>query len=82
MTSTHGIETMNDPHPRHWLLIVEGDCEPFVVGPLKESAVLARAREHRAKDPSMDDGLYALSLDAEGNLSAGAFAHDELEPQG
>lgn len=73
---------MNRPHPHHWLLVIEGDCEPFLVGPLDESEVLATAREHRAKDSSMDDGLYALSLDVEGNLSVGAFAYDELEPQG
>ncbi|WP_295452126.1 hypothetical protein [uncultured Thiodictyon sp.] len=82
MTPSNGIETATCPPARHWLLIIEGDCEPFLVGPLDESEVLARAREHRANDPSMDDGLYALSLDVEGNLSVGAFAHEELEPQG
>lgn len=73
---------MNHPHPRHWLLIIECDCEPSVIGPLDESEVLTRAREHRANDPSMEDGLYALSLDAEGNLSVDAFAYAELAPQG
>lgn len=73
---------MTRPLPCHWLLIVEGDLEPRVIGPLDQSTVLAKAREHRANDLSMDDGLYALCLDAEGNLSVEAFAEDELEPQG
>ena len=81
MTPTNGIETMNRPHPRHWLLIIAFDCEPSVIGPLDEAAVLDRAREHRANDPSMDDGLYALSLDAEGNLCVDGFGYAELEPQ-
>jgi hypothetical protein len=82
MTPTNGSDAAKCPSGRHWLLIVEGDCEPFLIGPLDESAVLARAREHRANDPSRDDGLYALSLDAGGNLSVAAFAHDELESRG
>ncbi len=82
MTPTNGIETATRAPARHWLLIVEGDCEPVLIGPLDESAVLARATEHRANDPSLDDGLYALSLDAEGNLSVAAFAHDALAPRG
>ncbi len=72
---------MNRPATRHWLLIVEGDVEPFVVGPLEEPELLARAREHRANDPSEDDGLYALSLDAAGDLRIDAFASAALEPQ-
>lgn len=82
MTPNNGIKTMIRPHPCHWLLIVEGDLEPCVIGPLEQSTVLARAREHRANDPAMDDGLYAVSLDAEGNLSVEAFAQDELELPG
>ena len=42
--------------------------EPFVIGPLDEPEVLVRARQHRAKDSDAQDGLYAVSLDAEGNL--------------
>ena len=73
---------MNPFESRRWLLIVEGDVEPCVIGPLDESALLARAREHRANDPSEEDGLYALSLDAEGNLRVDAFSHAALEPPG
>ena len=72
---------MNPFEPRRWLLIVEGDVEPHVVGPLDESVLLARAREHRANDPSEEDGLYALSLDAQGDLSVETFPSAVLEPQ-
>ncbi len=82
MTPSNGSETATRAPARHWLLIMEGDLEPFLIGLLDESAVLARAKEHRANDRSLDDGLYALSLDAEGNLSIAAFAHDELESRG
>jgi len=73
---------MNQPATRHWLLIIEGDVEPFIVGPLDEPDLLVRAREHRANDPSADDGLYALRLDAAGNLRIDAFASAALEPNG
>lgn len=73
-------EPATRPHTRHWLLIMEGDLEPFVIGPLDPSAVRVRARAHRAEDPSAADGLYALCLDAEGRLHAEAFTHAELEP--
>jgi hypothetical protein len=72
---------MNKPQPRYWLLIVEGDVEPYIVGPLAEPDLLARAREHRANDPSEEDGLYALSLDAAGDLRIDAFSSAALEPQ-
>ena len=72
---------MNPFEPRRWLLIVEGDVEPYAVGPLDASVLLARAREHRANDPSEEDGLYAIALDAEGDLRIDAFAHADLEPE-
>ncbi|MBV5347872.1 hypothetical protein JZU46_06635 [bacterium] len=60
---------------------MEGDLEPCVIGPLDEPDVLVRARLHRASDCSAGDGLYAISLDAEGNLRVETFAYAELEPQ-
>ena len=81
MTPTNEIETTQRPLTRHWLLIMEGDLEPFVIGPLDEPEVLVRARQHRANDADAQDGLYALSLDAEGNLCVDGFAYAELEPQ-
>jgi hypothetical protein len=72
---------MNPPATRHWLLIVEGDVEPFLIGPVHESDLLLKAREHRANALSAEDGLYAISLDAEGDLRIDAFAHAELEPE-
>jgi hypothetical protein len=64
---------------RHWLLVIEGDVYPMLIGPLDEHELLPRAREHRAEDPSAEDGLYTLTLDAEGNLSIGGFSGEELE---
>jgi hypothetical protein len=81
MTPTNGIETTQRPLSRHWLPIVEGDLEPFVIGPLHEPEVLVRARQHRAKDSDAQDGLSAVSLDAEGELHVETFAYAELEPQ-
>jgi hypothetical protein len=72
---------MNPAVTRHWLLIVEGDVEPFLIGPVDEPDVLKNAREHRANDPSAADGLYALTLDAEGDLHIDAFAYAEREPE-
>jgi len=81
MTPTNGAETMDRPPARHWLLIMEGDLEPCVIGPLDEPEVLVRARQHRASDASLEDGLYAICLDAAGNLYVEAFMSAELEPQ-
>lgn len=64
---------------RHWLLVIEGDVEPYLIGPLDEHEVLPRAREHRAEDPSAEDGLYYLTLDANGDLAVCAFSGEELE---
>jgi hypothetical protein len=64
---------------RHWLLVIEGDAYPFLIGPLDEHELLPRAREHRAEDPSAEDGLYTLTLDAAGHLSVGGFSGDDLE---
>lgn len=80
MTPIDG-EPARRPQTRHWLLIMEGDLEPVVIGPLDPSAVLVRARAHRAEDPAADDGLYAMALDAEGHLRVETFAHAELEPE-
>jgi hypothetical protein len=74
-------ETLNEPRTRNWLLVIEGDIEPFLIGPLDVGELLARARAHRASDRCEEDGLYALSMDAEGNLGIEAFTHGELAPQ-
>lgn len=63
---------------RHWLLVVEGDVYPMLIGLLDEHDLLPRAREHRAEDRSAENGLYTLTLDAEGNLSIEGFSGDEL----
>jgi hypothetical protein len=70
---------VNAKNARHWLLVIEGDVFPFLIGPLDEHELLPRAREYRAEDPSAEDGLYTLSLDAEGNLTVDSFSGDELE---
>ena len=74
-------ETDNEPRIRNWLLVIEGDIEPFLIGPLDVGEMLARARAHRASDRGEEDGLYALAIDAGGNLGIEAFTHGELAPQ-
>ena len=69
----------NATNSRHWLLVIEEDVFPFLIGPLDEHELLPRAREYRAEDPSAEDGLYTLSLDAEGHLSVGGFSGEALE---
>jgi hypothetical protein len=64
---------------KNWLLVIEGDVSPYLVGPMDEDALLPLARKHRAEDPSAEDGLYTLTLDADGNLTVGGFSGDELE---
>ena len=64
---------------RHWLLVIEGDVYPFLIGPLDAQEPLPRAREHRAEDPSAEDGLYALTLETDGNPSVGGFSGEALE---
>ncbi|MFZ1537728.1 MAG: hypothetical protein WAT23_10155 [Chromatiaceae bacterium] len=64
---------------RHWLLVIEGDVDPFLIGPLDDHELLPEARAHRANDPSAEDGLFTLTLDAEGSLRVGTFGGDELE---
>jgi hypothetical protein len=73
------MKNVNAKNARHWLLVIEGDVCPFLIGPLDEHELLPRAREYRAEDPSAEDGLYTLSLDAEGNLTVDSFSGDELE---
>jgi hypothetical protein len=70
---------VNAKNSRHWLLVIEGDVFPFLIGPLDEHELLPRAREYRAEDPSAEDGLYTLSLDTDGNLTVDSFSGDELE---
>ena len=65
---------------KHYLLTVCGDVEPVLSGPLDtQDEVLAMAREHRALDDEQEDGLFILSIDAEGKLHAEAFAGDDFE---
>ena len=76
-----GTETLNEPRTRNWLPVIEGDIEPLLIGPLDVDELFVSAREHRASDPSEEDGLHVLSMDAEGNLCVEAFTHGELAPQ-
>jgi len=64
---------------RHWLLLIAGDVYPFLIGPLAAHALLPRAGEHRAEDPSAEDGLYTLSLDTDGNITVDSFSGEALE---
>lgn len=67
---------------KHYLLTIYGDVEPALTGPLEtHEEVLARAKEHRAEDPEMEDGLFILGMDADGVLHVDAFGGDELEDE-
>ena len=52
----------------HYLVIVWGDVDPEVIGPLKSyDDALEAARQHREEDdPDMTDGLFYLSVGLEG----------------
>jgi len=70
---------VNATNARHWLLVIEGDVFPFLIGPVEEHELLPRAREYRAEDPSAEDGLYTLSLDTDGNITVDSFSGEALE---
>jgi hypothetical protein len=60
---------------KHYLMIVVGDVEPEAKGPFAtEEERDAAAKSHRKQDPQMNDGLYMLDVDADGGLTAGAYA--------
>ena len=65
---------------KHYLLTVCGQVEPVLDGPLDTiEEVLAMAREHWAIDKGLTDGLFGLSVDADGVPHVEAFVDDEIE---
>ena len=64
----------------HYLIIVEEDVEPRLVGPFFfQESVDQMAREHRAK--TRLDGLYWLLVRDVEDVSIGPFAAGFLEEQ-
>ena len=65
---------------RHALLTIHGDVDPEL-GPLFTDAesVLAAARGHRSGDPDAGDGLYHVTVHADGTLAVEAFTGGVLE---
>jgi hypothetical protein len=62
---------------RHYLLVVEGDVEPYLVGPeTGYDQVLKEAQDRRKRDDN--DGLYYLEASAN-DLAVTAFGSLELE---
>lgn len=67
--------------PEHYLIVVEGDVSPSLEGPFTSyGEVLQAARNHRADDPEMQDGLYFLET-ANDETEIGSFGSEELEAQ-
>ena len=65
---------------KHYLLTVCGQVEPVLDGPLDTPEdVLAMAREHWRFDPNHRDGLFRLSVDADGVPHVEAFVDAEIE---
>jgi len=64
----------------HWLLIIHGDVEPELKGPyFMADEIIRQAKNHRASDPGMKDGLYSVSLNPTTlALSVEAFAGSDL----
>jgi hypothetical protein len=49
---------------KHYLLVIEGDVEPYLIGPYDDTNPRDRvAQAHREKDPEMRDGLFMLDVD-------------------
>jgi len=66
----------------HYLIIVEGDTEPRLVGPFFfQASVDQMAREHRAFDAFKADSLYWLVVRDIKDVSVGPFAAGFLEEQ-
>ncbi len=63
-----------------YLLIVHGDVEPQIVGPFpREAERDAYAKNHRAGDPDMRDGIFTLEAEGEVHVdtySGGFFIDD------
>jgi hypothetical protein len=68
--------------PQVYLINVVGDVDPELEGPFTNFEALAdRAKELRAEDAGMENGLFYLDIDAKGKPSihafSGAFFDDE-----
>lgn len=64
----------------YYLLTVIDDIEPMLSEAFRdEDDVLNAAKEHRATDPSLNDGLYMVTVNwASGAVSASSFSGYEL----
>lgn len=61
--------------PKHYLVVVENDVEPRIVGPYDTPEERhAMAQTHRRNDPEKHDGLYIL--DAVGTPVFDTFSGD------
>ena len=65
---------------KYYLITVYGDVEPVLSEPCDTSGeALALAQEHRVEDDEQEDGLFILSIDADGTPHIGAFSGGDLE---
>lgn len=69
-----------EKHPTgHYLLVLEGDVEPSLVGPFNtDDSVLQEARCRRMNDVEMENGLYRLTVH-DGIPLVGTFAGMEID---
>ena len=65
---------------KHFLLIIHGDVEPELLGPMSQTQRDSAARRQRCSDADLSDGLYPLDIDEQGNPTVGAFANADLMP--
>ena len=66
---------------KHWLVILEEDIEPTIMGPYKgDRGLLQAARRHRKSDAERRDGLFGLEISSSGSPEIYAFSGLEIEP--
>lgn len=69
------------PRSERWLLVMEGDCTPWRLGPFADDeALAAEARDYRARHGE-GDGLYRLFVGDDGAPIVESFGFAELDPE-
>ena len=61
-----------------YLLVIEGDVEPFVKGPYEDAYGRLRAAR-RIRRKSDEDGVFRLNINAKGEPEVYSFSGSEIE---
>lgn len=78
--SASELSPMSEATIQHYLIVVEGDVEPFIKGPFESfDLVQMKAQEHRDGDPDLEDGLYPLAVYPKGRPTISSFSGGDLE---